>query len=290
MATQNHIRNPLEWGWEHLKQTGQAVGSAAQTMEGTWEDRASTTPTVRRITSTDIREALSAGWRDFGAVRTDIVFLCLLYPLAGLVISRMAFDYGMLALVFPLIAGFALIAPVFGIGLYEISRRREVGLEARWTDVFSVVRSPNIGSIMVMGLLLLAIFCLWLFAANFIYTVTLGPDAPVSAVAFAHDALTTPAGWTMTVVGIGVGFLFALAVLVTGVVSFPLLLDRKVGVGTAIATSVRAVWMNPGPMALWGLVVAGSLVVGMIPLLVGLAIVLPVLGHATWHLYRKVVA
>ena len=89
---------------------------------------------------------------------------------------------------------------------------------------------------------------------------------------------------------VGVGFLFALAVLVTGVVSFPLLLDRKVGVGTAIATSVRAVWMNPGPMALWGLVVAGSLVVGMIPLLVGLAIVLPVLGHATWHLYRKVVA
>jgi len=289
MATQNHIRNPLEWGWEHLKQTGQAFGSAAQTMEGTWEDRASTVPTVRRITSADISEALSAGWRDFGAVRTDIVFLCLLYPLAGLVISRMAFDYGMLALVFPLIAGFALIAPVFGIGLYEISRRRELGLEARWADVFSVVRSPNIGSIMVMGLLLLAIFCLWLFAANFIYMVTLGPDAPVSAVAFARDALTTPAGWTMTVVGIGVGFLFALVVLVIGVVSFPLLLDRKVGVGTAIATSVRAVRMNPGPMALWGLIVAGSLVVGTIPLLVGLAIVLPVLGHATWHLYRKVV-
>lgn len=289
MATQNHIRNPLEWGWEHLKQTGQAFGSAAQTMEGTWEDRAAAPPTVRRITSADIKEALSAGWRDFGAVRTDIVFLCLLYPLAGLVISRMAFDYGMLALVFPLIAGFALIAPLFGIGLYEISRRREMGLDARWTNVFSVVRSPNIGSIMVMGLLLLAIFCLWLFAANFIYTVTLGPDAPVSTVAFVRDALTTPAGWTMTMVGIGVGFLFALVVLVIGVVSFPLLLDRHVGVGTAIATSVRAVRMNPGPMALWGLIVAGSLVVGMIPLLVGLAIVLPVLGHATWHLYRKVV-
>lgn len=290
MATQNHIRNPLEWGWEHLKQTGQAFGSAAQTMEGTWEDRASARPTVRRITSADIKDALSAGWRDFGAVRTDVVFLCLLYPLAGLVISRMAFDYGMIALVFPLIAGFALIAPLFGIGLYEISRRREQGLEARWTDVFSVVRSPNIGSIMVMGLLLLAIFCVWLFAANFIYTVTLGPDAPVSAVAFARDALTTPAGWTMTVVGIGVGFLFALTVLVIGVVSFPLLLDRKVGIGTAIATSVRAVWMNPGQMALWGLIVAASLVVGAIPLLIGLAIVLPVLGHATWHLYRKVVA
>ena len=289
MATQNHIRNPLEWGWDHIKQTGQAFESAAHTMEGTWEDRAAGPPTVRKITATDIRDALSAGWRDFGAARTDVVFLCLLYPLAGLVISRMAFDYGMIALVFPLIAGFALIAPLFGVGLYEISRRREQGLEVRWTDAFAVVRSPAIGSIMVMGLLLLAIFCVWLFAANFLYTVTLGPDAPVSTVAFARDALTTPEGWTMTVVGIGVGFLFALVVLVIGVVSFPLLLDRHVGVGTAIATSVRAVRMNPGPMALWGLIVAASLVVGMIPLLVGLAIVLPVLGHATWHLYRKVV-
>ncbi|MBR2814901.1 MAG: DUF2189 domain-containing protein [Reyranella sp.] len=258
-------------------------------MEGTWEDRAAGPPTVRKITATDIRDALSAGWRDFGAARTDVVFLCLLYPLAGLVISRMAFDYGMIALVFPLIAGFALIAPLFGVGLYEISRRREQGLEVRWTDAFAVVRSPAIGSIMVMGLLLLAIFCVWLFAANFLYTVTLGPDAPVSTVAFARDALTTPEGWTMTVVGIGVGFLFALAVLVIGVVSFPLLLDRNVGVGTAIATSVRAVRANPGPMLLWGLIVAAGLVVGTIPLLVGLAIILPVLGHATWHLYRKVV-
>ncbi|MBN9535287.1 MAG: hypothetical protein BGN99_25590 [Alphaproteobacteria bacterium 65-37] len=289
MATQNHIRNPLEWGWDHIKQTGQAFESAAHTMEGTWEDRAAGPPTVRKITATDIRDALSAGWRDFGAARTDVVFLCLLYPLAGLVISRMAFDYGMIALVFPLIAGFALIAPLFGVGLYEISRRREQGLEVRWTDAFAVVRSPAIGSIMVMGLLLLAIFCVWLFAANFLYTVTLGPDAPVSTVAFARDALTTPEGWTMTVVGIGVGFLFALAVLVIGVVSFPLLLDRNVGVGTAIATSVRAVRANPGPMLLWGLIVAAGLVVGTIPLLVGLAIILPVLGHATWHLYRKVV-
>lgn len=284
-----HIRNPLEWGWDQLKQTGHAAQSAAQTMEGTWEDRAQRPITVRRIGMPDIREALREGWRDFEACRTDVVFLCLLYPIAGLIISRMAFDYGMIALVFPMIAGFALIAPLFGVGLYEISRRREQGLETSWSDAFTVVRSPRIGSIMVMGLLLLAIFCLWLFAANFIYTVTLGPDAPVSTVAFARDALTTPQGWTMTVVGIGVGFLFALAVLVIGVVSFPLLLDRHVGVGTAIATSVRVVAANPGPMAMWGLTVAAGLVLGAIPLLVGLAIALPVLGHATWHLYRKVV-
>jgi uncharacterized membrane protein len=289
MATQNHIRNPLEWGWDHLKQTSEAVGSAATTMDGAWEDRASASPTVRRITATDVGDALAKGVRDFGATRTDVVMLCLLYPIAGLAISRMAFDYGMLALVFPLIAGFALIAPIFGLGLYEISRRREQGLETHWTSAFAVARSPNIGSILVMGLLLLAIFCLWLFAANLLYTITLGPDAPVSAQSFVRDALTTPQGWTMTVVGIGVGFLFALLVLVIGVVSFPMLLDRNVGVGTAIATSVRAVWMNPGPMAMWGLIVAASLLVGALPLLIGLAIALPVLGHATWHLYRKVV-
>jgi uncharacterized membrane protein len=290
MATQNHIRNPLEWGWDQLKQTSQAVGSAATTMDGAWEDRASAPPTVRRIDAADIGDALAKGFRDFGACRTDVVMLCLLYPLAGLVISRMAFDYGMLALVFPLIAGFALIAPLFGLGLYEISRRREAGLETRWTDAFAVARSPNIGPIIVMGLLLLAIFCLWLFAANLLYTLTLGPDAPISAEAFVRDALTTPRGWTMTVIGIGVGFLFALLVLVIGVVSLPLLLDRNVGVATAIAISVRAVRMNPGPMAMWGLIVAASLFIGALPLLIGLAIALPVLGHATWHLYRKVVA
>lgn len=289
MAMQNHVRNPLEWGWDHLKQTGQAVGSAADSIDGAWEDRVTAPPEVRRINAADVGDALAKGFRDFGACRTDVMMLCLLYPLAGLAISRMAFDYGMLALVFPLIAGFALVAPLFGLGLYEISRRRERGLETHWTDAFAVARSPNIGSIMVMSFLLLAIFCLWLFAANLLYTVTLGPDAPVSAQAFVRDALTTPQGWTMTVVGIGVGFLFALVVLVIGVVSLPMLLDRNVGVGTAIATSVRAVRTNPGPMAMWGLIVAASLLVGTLPLLIGLAIVLPVLGHATWHLYRKVV-
>jgi uncharacterized membrane protein len=289
MAMQDHVRNPLEWAWDHLKQTGHAVEATAHTMEGSWEDRDAAPPTVRRIGASDIGDALAQGFRDFGACRTDVVFLCLIYPVAGLIISRMAFDFGMVALIFPLVAGFALIAPLFGVGLYEMSRRRELGLETGWTDAFGVVRTPAIGAILVLGLLLLALFCLWLSAAYFLYTVTLGPDAPVSATAFARDALTTPEGWTMIVVGMGVGFLFALAVLIISVVSFPLLLDRNVGVGTAIATSVQAVRTNPGPMAMWGLIIASSLVLGAIPLLVGLAVVLPVLGHATWHLYKKVV-
>lgn len=289
MAVQNHVRNPLEWAWDHLKQTGHAVEATAHTMEGTWEDHDVAPPRVRRIGAADIGDALAQGLKDFAACRTDVVFLCLIYPVAGLVISRMAFDHGMVALIFPLVAGFALIAPLFGVGLYEMSRRRECGLETGWTDAFGVVRAPAIGAILVLGLLLLALFCLWLFAAYFLYTVTLGPDAPVSAAAFARDALTTPEGWTMIGAGMAVGFLFALVVLIISVVSFPLLLDRNVGVGTAIATSVQAVRTNPGPMAMWGLIIASALLLGAIPLLVGLAVVLPVLGHATWHLYRKVV-
>ena len=205
----------------------------------------------------DLRHALAEGARDFAACRTDVVFLCLLYPIAGIIISRVAFNYGLLPLIFPLIAGFALIAPLFGVGLYEMSRRREQGVAIGWSDAFAVLRSPAIGSVVVMGLLLLALFALWLFAASFIYTLTLGPHLPISAASFARDVLTTPQGWTMIVVGMGVGFLFALAALVISVVSFPLLLDRNVGVYCAVATSVKAVRENPGPMAVWGLIIAG---------------------------------
>ena len=289
MATHDHIRNPVEWGWDQLKQTSHAVGSAAHSMEGSWEAHDAAPPVVRRIGLADLRAALTEGARDFAACRTDVIFLCLIYPIAGLLISRVAFNYGLLPLIFPLIAGFALIAPLFGVGLYEISLRREQGNAAGWADAFAVLRSPAIGSILVLGLVLLALFALWLFSASFIYTVTLGPDLPVSASAFAHDVVSTPQGWTMIAVGMGVGFLFALAVLVISVVSFPLLLDRNVGVYAAIATSVRAVRENPGPMAAWGLIIAAALVIGAIPLLVGLAIVLPILGHATWHLYRRTV-
>jgi uncharacterized membrane protein len=152
-----------------------------------------------------------------------------------------------------------------------------------------VVRAPAFGAILVLGLILLAIFLLWLLAAYAIYLMTLGPEPPAGVGAFVRDVLTTGAGWTMIALGVGVGFLFAVLVLTISVVSFPLLLDRDVGLAAAVATSMRAVAANPGPMAAWGLIVAGGLVLGSIPALLGLIIVMPVLGHATWHLYRKIV-
>jgi len=288
MAMQQHIRNPIEWGWDSLKRTGRAMGSAGQTMEGAWEGRDRAVPAVQRITAADLRDVLRRGFEDFGACRTDVIFLCLLYPIVGLVLARMVWGYGMVPLLFPLVSGFALIAPFFAVGLYEMSRRREAGVATGWADAFGVASSPALGSIIALGLLLLALFALWLGAAHIIWLLTLGPEPPLSLEAFMDDVLTTQAGWTMAIVGIAVGFVFALAVLVLSVVSFPLLLDRDVGVGTAISTSIEVVRKNPGPMALWGLIIAGSLVLGAIPLLLGLAIVFPVLGHATWHLYRKV--
>ena len=283
------IRNPVEWGVDQFKHAALAFESAGRAGRRTRDNLHSPAPVVRRIGVTDLRDILARGLDDFGAYRTDVIFLCVIYPLVGLVLARLAFGYEMLPLVFPLASGFALVGPFAAVGLYEMSRQREMGIEVTWADAFGVVRSPSFGAIELLGLLLMGIFLLWLVAAEAIYQLTLGPAPPASLASFVRDVLTTDVGWVMIGFGVGVGFLFALLVLAISVVSFPLLLDREMGLDTAILTSVRAVVANPGPMAIWGLIVAGGLVIGSIPFFLGLIIVMPVLGHATWHLYRKVV-
>jgi uncharacterized membrane protein len=283
-----HIRNPVEWSWDQVRHTWRAAGSVGHAVLGANEYR-HTSLAVRRIGIADLRDALARGFSDFGAFRTDVLFLCLFYPLAGFVLAYATFGYNLLPMLFPLISGFALIGPVAAVGLYEMSRRREQGLATNWANAFSVLGSPSFGAIAVLGLLLGVIFLAWLGAAWVIYYFTLGPEPPASNMSFIRDVFTTGAGWAMIVLGIGVGFLFAVLVLTISVVSFPLLLDRDVGLGTAMRTSVNAVKENPVTITVWGLIVAGSLVIGTIPLLLGLIIVVPVLGHATWHLYRKLV-
>jgi uncharacterized membrane protein len=287
MASSDHIRNPAEWSVDQLRGAEQAVERAGHALRSPARD--APLPPVRRIEMADLKDVLAKGISDFAAYRTDVMFLCVIYPLAGLLLAWLAFGYDLLPLVFPLAAGFALIGPVAAVGLYEISRRREQRVDLTWADALGVVRAPAFGAILVLGLVLLAIFLLWLAAAQAIYWMTLGPEPPASVGAFARDVLTTRAGWALIFVGFGVGALFAVLVLTISVVSFPLLLDRAVGLYAAVATSARAVATNPGPMAVWGLIVAVALAIGAIPVLLGLIIVMPVLGHATWHLYRKVV-
>ena len=247
-------------------------------------------PAVRSIGLADLRDAVAKGLEDFNAVPTHAVFLGVIYAVLGLILFRLSFGYDVLPLVYPLLAGFTLLGPFAAIALYELSRRREQGLDVSVGHLFEVFRSPSIGAIVRLGLVLMAIFVAWLLAAQTMYAQIMGGAAPASLEEFVRQVLTTPAGRELIVVGNAVGFLFAVLVLVISVVSFPMLVDRNVGAATAVRTSVRAVIASPITMATWGFFVAGALVVGSLPLFFGLAVVFPVLGHATWHLYRKTVS
>jgi len=247
-------------------------------------------PTVRTIGLSDLADALAKGIDDFLAMPSHAIFLCVIYPIVGLVVGRLTAGYDVLPLLFPLMAGFALVGPFAAIGLYELSRRRERGLEVSWRNAFDVLRSPSFGAIAALGVLLMALFLVWIAVAQSIYVANFGYAPAASIPDFVDDVFTTRAGWTLIVVGNGIGCLFAIVALTISVVSFPLLLDRDVGAAVAMLTSVRAVVANPITMAIWGLLVAGLLAIGSLPFFIGLAVVLPVLGHSTWHLYRKVVA
>jgi uncharacterized membrane protein len=246
-------------------------------------------PVIRTIGLSELHRALQRGWEDFKAVPSHAIILCIIYPVLGLMLARVVLGYSVLPLLFPLAAGFALLGPFAALGLYEMSRRRERGEQATAWDAFEVVRSPSFGAMLGLGVLLLALFVTWVATAQAIYIAAFGYAGVTGVSDFAERVLTTPQGWWLIVVGCGVGFLFALIALCISVVSFPLMLDRHAGAGDAMVTSLRAVARNPVPMAVWGLIVAVLLVAGSLPAFLGLAVVIPLLGHATWHLYRETI-
>lgn len=283
------IRPPPAWGVEVVTQVFHRPEPLSPAEYWPDASQVRTVPEVRRIGLDDLRNALAKGFEDFAAFRTDVIFLCVIYPVIGLLLTRLASGHHLLPLVFPLASGFALIGPFAAVGLNELSRRREQNLTTNWADNFAVLRSPALGQILLLGMGLIALLAAWLISAQAIYDVTLGPDEPTSIVAFARDVVGTTAGWTMIIVGVAVGFLFALLVLTISAIAFPMMLDRNVPVDVAIRTSVRVATANKPILATWGLIVATLLIIGSIPALLGLVVVMPVLGHATWHLYRAAV-
>ena len=250
---------------------------------------AAAVPVVRRIELTAVRDALEEGVSDFWAMPSHAFFLGLVYPLCGTVLAYAPSYRNALQLLFPLVSGFALVGPFVAVGLYEMSRRRELGLEISWKYAFNVLRSPSIPSIAALGALLLTIFAAWITASQRLYTALYGPGPPVVLIDFLQQVASTERGWLLISAGCFIGFCFAAVTLAISVVSFPLLLDRDAGALTAVETSIKTVLKNPVPMALWGLIVAAALLIGALPFFIGLTLVVPFLAHATWHLYRKVI-
>jgi uncharacterized membrane protein len=246
-------------------------------------------PHIRRFGEADIRWALAEGWRDFRERRGDFLFLPLIYPLAGFFVAALAIDKSFLPMLFPVVAGLSILGPAVASGFYELARRREAGLDSSWVHFADPLRGRGRTELALLTLGLIVLFGLWLLAADLIYRATIGADGPLSLGAFVGALFGTPAGWMMILVGNLVGFVFAAVTLALAFVSFPLVVDRPVGAATAVMTSIQAVRENPSASAAWGLRVAVFLVLGCVPVFLGLTIVLPVLGFATWHLYTRVV-
>ena len=244
---------------------------------------------VRKIEPRDCFTALAEGFDDVLTMPTYPAFVGLFYALAGVTLVSLSSFANAVQLAFPLAAGFALVGPFVAVGLYEMSRRRDLGLTATWRDAFAVMRSPALLSILALGLVLLAIFVAWIETAQLLYVHIYDPRPPVAAIPFFLDVLTSGRGWLLIVLGGSIGFCFAAIVLCISVVSFPLMLDRNVGLVPAVAASLHVSRENPVAVAQWGLLVALALVAGSLPLFLGLAVVMPVLGHSTWRFYRRAI-
>jgi uncharacterized membrane protein len=260
----------------------------ATTVSTTTADKLSDIP-VRKITNADANAALREGWADFMDMRGDLIFVGLIYVLVGIVAATAIVGGPLLPLLFPILTGVGLLGPVAAIGFYEMARRRERGLQSNWQHFLDVRRRPGAEDIAAIAALLVGIFVAWLFVASGLYIALFGWWEPPSIGAFLSRVFTTPEGWALIVTGNVIGLAFSALVLGISVVSLPMLVDCNISAAQAVSTSWRAAKANPGVLFRWGLIVAALLVLGSIPLFVGLAAVLPWLGYATWHLYTKLV-
>ena len=245
---------------------------------------------IRSLTIGDLKDAIRLGYDDFRARPSHMLILGLVYPIGAAIVAGVALGQNVLPMAFPIIAGMVLLGPFAAIILYEISRRREQGRDFAWSEIGAVFKRASTSGVAVLIAALFALFGIWLVFAQMLFRWSFGSASTPAPIEFLNNVLTTPEGWTMILVGNGIGFIFAAIVLATNVVSFPMLLDRHVGAPAAIVTSLRVTAKNPVTIAAWGLFVALSIAAGAIFFLVGLGVIVPVLGHATWHLYRKAVA
>ncbi|MHB8285627.1 MAG: DUF2189 domain-containing protein [Caulobacteraceae bacterium] len=246
-------------------------------------------PGVRKIDRSDLNWALAKGWKDFQEKRGDLILLALIYPLVAFMAAAITYDGRLFAMFFPLVAGLSILGPAVATGFYELARRREAGQDSSWMHFFDPMNGRSRVELVILTGGLAILFAGWLVCAALIYDTTVGRFAPAGPLDFLHRLFTTPEGWAMIVVGNLVGGGFAVATLVLGLTAFPMAVDRPGDPLTAVTTSIRAVEKNPVAVATWGAWVAALLALGCATAFIGLAVVLPVLGYASWHLYTRLV-
>jgi uncharacterized membrane protein len=261
---------------------------ATQTMSASRAARNKPIP-VRTITDDDLRFALKQGYADFGDLRGDLVFAGLIYTIVGLAAVVMTTSRPLMPFFYPVVAGVALLGPIAAVGFYELARRRESGGEVHWFNFADVLKRPTADDMGMVAGLLLVIFLAWLIAAGVLYWLIFGWTTPTSIAGFLEMIFTTARGWALIVTGAIVGVIFGWVVLALSVASLPMLVDCDVTAAEAVSGSWRAAHANKREMMRWGVVVTALLVLGSIPLFVGLAFVLPWLGYSTWHLYTRLV-
>lgn len=237
------------------------------------------------LTIGDLGSALTAGWRDFKRYPQFGLFFAAIFIGGGGALAYLLFSLGQIAWLIPATAGFPLLAPFAAAGLYEVSRRCEGGEELSWKPVLGAVKGGD-GQLPVMGVIAFVIFSFWVILAHTVFGVFLGQSGLGSQPV---QTLLSPAGLSMLAVGSAIGGMVALFLFSMMVISLPLLIGREVDFITAIVVSFRSVQLNLAVMLTWAALVATLIFAAMVPAFLGLFVVLPVLGHATWHLYRRVV-
>lgn len=245
---------------------------------------------INTIGLADVRAALREGWKDFRRYPLFGLFFGSIYALGGLFIVVMLSFYHQPWMIIPVAIGFPLIGPFVAVGLYEISRRSESELPITWRGILAEVFRQRERQLSWMAFVVLFVFWVWIYQVRLLLALFLGFKISASLPVFLKVVTTTPEGLLFLAVGTIVGAVIATALFSVTVISMPLLLDRDIDFVTAMITSVRAIAESPVAMLSFGVVVAAAAFLAMLPLFAGLLVVLPVLGHATWHLYRRVVA
>lgn len=253
------------------------------------DDTAAPPAPVRLVALGDLRDALRLGWGDFRAAPLFGLFFASVYVAGGWLIVWALTAKGQMWWTLPAAAGFPILGPFIACGLYEVSRRREAGLPLSWRAVLGVILRQKDRQIPSIAVVVVVFFLFWNFLAHMIFALFLGLST-MTNISSSFEVFLTPNGMLMLAVGTAVGAVFAGVLFALTVVSLPLLLDRDVDFVTAMITSVALVLNNPLVMLAWGGVIALLLFAGMALWFLGLFVVLPVLGHATWHLYRRALA